>query len=590
MSSIRYRISAPKPGTHLFHIEATILGVGDDATLDFHLPVWTPGSYLVREYAQHVQRLTVRGDDGGKRMAKKLTKSTWQIDCRDTNSLELSYDVFAHDLGVRNNHLDATHGFLTPSATLMWPEGRFNQAVEVEIVPPDGWAVWCGLPTKPNTTSLRVAQDFDELYDAPIEMGPHHAFSFEALGVPHEVVFWGEGNHDPNLLVRDLPKIVEANAEIFGGEVPYNRYLTIVLLTDKKYGGLEHRNSTALMWDRHEFRSNEGELEPPITDKNYRDFLTLFAHEHFHVWHVKRIRPERLGPFDYLNENYTRDIWTIEGITSYYQEVSVLRAGLMTPAVFLERFADAIKLMETVPGRELHSLEDSSFDTWVKLYRPHENNRNSTVSYYLKGKIISALLDVNIRTETMGEFSLDDVMRELWKSYSQDVGYPEGGLESIIEDVAGIEIWEFFDTFVRGTDDPDYNDLLEGIGLKLDRTHKDGPKAWIGVDFESTGGRLTVKSVRADGPAIESLDVADEIVAVDGFAVNKETVGERLRDIGIGGTAKFHVIREGLLRETEVRVEQSPPDTYKISMRENLPQEVTDVLSNWLGGLPEESK
>ena len=583
MSSVRFRISVPAASHHLFHIEVTVHGVGELASLDFHLPAWSPGSYFIREYAQHLERFIARGDDGGKRMVRKNAKATWTVDCRDTNSVELSYDVYSHDLGVRNNHVDATHGFLTPSATFVHPEGRLADEIEVEIVAPDDWGIFCPLPNREGSSTVFYASDFDELYDAPIEIGPHKSFTFDALGVEHTVVFWGEGNYDQERLARDMPKIVEANAELFGGTLPYDSYLTIVLLTDGHFGGLEHRNSTALMFDRHGFSKGEGTLDPPITDKGYVDFLTLFAHEHFHTWHVKRIRPQRLGPFDYSQENYTRDIWTIEGITSYYQDVMMLRAGLIDPQAFLDGFADAIRVMETIPGRQLQSLEDSSFDAWIKLYRPHENNRNSTVSYYLKGSVIAGLLDIYLRSETGGERTLDTVMQALWKSYSGEAGSPEGGLEAIVEDVAGIEVWEFFDALVRGTRDPDYQDYFESVGLVFERTHKDAPKPWIGADLKSKNGELTVTSLRSDGPAYTALDVNDVVLSVNHYRVDETSVAARLRDAGIGNTVQIHVFREGLLMDVAVPIEASPPDIYVLSVRPNLVEEVAAILEGWLG-------
>jgi len=428
---IKFRISAPEPGEHFFHGETTIHGVGEQAHIDVAMPVWTPGSYLVREYAQHVHRFRASGNDQDTRHVRKQDKTTWRVDCRDTASIMLSYDVYAHDLGVRNNHLDATHGFVTPTATFVHPIGRLGDAIELEVAAPEGWDVFCPLDEVVPGRGFFGAADFDELCDSPIEMGAKlERFEFEACGRLHTMVFWGRGNWSRARLERDLPEIIEANASIFGGDVPYEDYLCITLLTDNLYGGLEHRKSTALMYPRHEFDKGEGALDVPVTDEGYLNYLTLFAHEHFHVWHVKRIRPEVLGPFEYGSENYTRDIWTIEGITSYYQELALLRASIVEPVTFLKTLARRIHRLENLPGRRVRSLEEAGFDAWIRLYRPHESNSNVDINYYLKGQLVTMLLDVLIRVETRGERSFDDVLRHLWQHYSGDTGYPEGGLET----------------------------------------------------------------------------------------------------------------------------------------------------------------
>lgn len=580
---VKFRISAPEPGTHFFHVEATIHGLADVAHVDVRLPVWTPGSYLVREYAQHVHGMRASGEDQRVRQARKEDKSTWRIDCRDTNSVMLSYDVYAHDLGVRNNHLDGSHGFVTPTATFVHPVGRLSDAVGLEVAPPEGWEVYC--PLAREGRDYFEAEDFDALYDAPIEMGRDlESFEFEACGKVHQMVFWGRGNWSEERLARDLPKIVEANASIFGGDVPYKQYLTITLLTDSLYGGLEHRDSTALMYPRHKFESGKGSLDAPVTDEGYLDYLTLFAHEHFHAWHVKRIRPEVLGPFEYEKENYTRDIWTIEGITSYYQELAVLRAGIVKPETFLKTLAGRIHRLESLPGRRVRSLEEAGFDAWIRLYRPHESNLNVDINYYLKGQIVTMLLDILIRTETRGESSFDDVLRLLWQQYSGDKGYPEGGLETIIEEVTGVDMMEFFELYIRGTEDLNYSDVLEGIGLELKREYEDeNPRPWIGVQSESKEGRCVVKSVSTEGPAAATMYPGDEIVAINGWKVDGANLEERLRLAGIGSVARVHVFRRDELVPSTVQVERKPHDKYTLIVRDNAPDEALEILEAWIG-------
>jgi len=589
MSALRFRINVQDAATHRIGVEVTFHGVGDDAELIARLPVWSPGSYFVREYAQHISNVHAWGDDDRPRPVKKTEKSSWRVDCRDTKTVTLSYTVFGHDLGVRNNHFDDTHAFITPAASLMYVDERFNEPVEVEVTPPPGWTVFTGLRRPVEGKAFFIAKDFDELYDCPLEVGPHTAWEIQVRETPHRFVAWGSGNLDQRRLERDLPKIIEANAEVFGPGLPYEDYLTICMLTDSLYGGLEHRNSTALMYPRHEFDSGKS-LDPPIEDDKYINFLSLFAHEHFHVWHVKRIRPERLGPFDYQRENLTRDIWTIEGITSYYNDLTLLRAGLIAPAKFLSLLADNIKRLESIPGRHEESIEESSFNAWIGIYRPHENSVNASVSYYLKGAIVSVLLDVFLRTETAGEKSLDDVLRYLWHHHSKERGYPEGSLETIIEDATGVDVRDVFDILVRGTEDPDYTDYFEGIGLELVRQHKEKPGPWVGVNTKEESGRCVITQVRSDGPAHGKLYAGDEIVAVGGWRVRGNDLNDRLRVQALNRPCVFHVARREEILELPVVIREEPFNDYLVRVRKDITPAVKDVLVDWLGALPETNK
>lgn len=586
MSAVRIRVNVQNPATHLIGVEITFHGVGDVPNVIARLPAWSPGSYLVREYAQHVSNVSAVDEAGKFCPVRKVEKSAWQIDCPHTKSVTVRYNVYGHDLGVRNNHFDESHAFITPAATFMHLEGRLQDTAEVEVLMPPGWRAFTGLKQPVAGKFYFKAENFDELYDCPFELGPHDVFTFEVRDTPHDVVTWGRGNFDVERLKRDMAKLVEANAAIFGPDLPYERYLVINLLTDHLYGGLEHRNSTALMYPRHEFASGKGSLDAPITDDQYIGFLTLFAHEHFHTWHVKRIRPARLGPFDYARENLTRDIWTIEGVTSYYNDVTMLRAGLISPSKFLSQLADSIRRMETIPGRFVQSVEDSSFDAWIGIYRPHENNLNASVSYYLKGQIVSTLLDIYIRTESQGAKSFDDVLRYLWRHYAAERGYPEGSLETLIEEATGVDVGEVFNCLVRGTEDPNYMDFFESVGLELRRKHSGVPGPWIGVNTRADQGSCLVTSVRADGPAHGRLHAGDEIVALDGWKVTGSNLAERLRLAGVNTRVQCHVFRREELLEIPLVIREEPPNTYEIQVLPNASASSLDLLKAWLGDLP----
>ncbi len=580
MRPIRYEVRIPKPHTHLYHVDVTVRGVGEDAHVDMQLPAWTPGSYLIREYAQFIREVEARDADGNRLRVRKTNKATWRVDTNTVNQFTIRYQAYGHDLGVRQNHLDESHGFINPASLFMAPAGRLNDACELRVELPEGWNVWCSLERPEAAHAFFHAKDLDELYDSPLELGPHESWTFEAGGKPHELVIWGTPDVDVEQLCADMATIVEANAQMFGGELPYERYLTILLLTDGARGGLEHRDSTALMYPRDGF-GKPGE-SAPYTDDKYIDFLTLFAHEHFHVWNVKRIRPESLGPFDYTAENDTRDLWTIEGVTSYYQYLIMLRAGRISPAKFLDSIAKDIARMEGIPGRFVDSLEQAGFDAWIKLYRSHENNVNSTVSYYLKGALISLALDLEMREVSDGKASLDDLLRHLWVSYSGEAGYPPNHYEVAASELAEAEMYEFFATYVRGTEDPEWDDIFRPFGLQLVRETEDG--VWLGVTTQTHGSNQEVRQVLEGSPAHRGMiSPGDLIVAVGGRAVPSSGLKDALARFQPGETITVHVFRRGELIERSVTFAERPEAPKSLEVRDDATERELQRLEAWLG-------
>ncbi|MFW5965952.1 MAG: M61 family metallopeptidase [Persicimonas sp.] len=580
-ATIRFTVAAPNPHDHLYRVTMEIEAVGEDDHLDLSMPVWSPGSYLVREYARHVQNLQATDEDGSIRTVEKTDKATWRVDTTHTRSITIEYEVFAHDLNVRANHLDDTHGFFTGVALYLYPHGRRDEQVEVEVVPPPDfdWQVYTGLEQLSPKTNRYGAPDFDVLFDTPVEMGDHTTVEFTVDEVPHRMVFSRRGNYDTEALEEDLPRVVRANRDIFG-DLPYDDYLFITLISDGSRGGLEHLNSTALIYPHDRFLPSEDDHD---TDDGYLDFLRLVCHEHFHAWNVKRIRPERLGPFDYQRENYTRDLWTVEGVTSYYDTLGLLRAGLIDAKGYLKRFLERIKRLERTPGRHLHSLEEASFDAWIKLYRKDEHTRNSSVSYYLKGELVCALLDLRIRRESGGDRSMDDVLRYLWQHHSGPRGYPEGGYEKIVTEATGVELGDFFARYIRGTDPIRWNEELASVGLKLER-EVDEKKAWLGVRTKSSKAHRKVTFVPTDSPAHRhGIYAGDEIVAIDGWKVTRGGLSKHLRDKRPGDSVDVHVFRGGELRRCRVELGEPRPDTYRVLTRDDADEESLELLEGWIG-------
>lgn len=595
---VEFDVSAPNPDSHLFEITMRLSGV-DEPTCRLCMPVWTPGSYLIREYPQHLQRLRARERDGLRLDAEKLDKATWEIRCGDASDFEVTYQVYAHDLGVRSKHLDDAHGFFNATAVYLYPEGRKDLSVRVNIDPPrSNWKVYCPLPTTehhqagPGTPGRYRAEDFDELFDAPVEMGDHDELRFDVEGVEHDVVFRGDGDWKKQRLLRDMPDIVDANRSMFG-DLPYDDYLFLTLLSDDTYGGLEHRNSTALIYPKFEFGSppeadgdDNGSSEPPIEDEDYLNFLSLVAHEHFHVWNVKRIHPQVLDDIDYQHEQYVRELWTIEGITSYYDRMALLRADLITAQKYLEIIGDRIARLDRLQGRRVQSLEEAGFDAWIKYYRRDEQTNNATVNYYLKGALVAMLLDFRIRRDSDGRHSLDDLMRQLWSDYqASGDGYEPGTHEALASELAGCDLTDFFDAYVRGTKEIDWTSELDAMGLVLEPVvEEETPATWLGTTVDD-GTKPTVQTVESGSPARDGgLHPDDDIVAIDGWQL---TADNRLRDrldlFEPGDVVSLHVFRRQQLHELEVELGAPPPDTYEIGVKDVVESRKREWLSDWLG-------
>jgi predicted metalloprotease with PDZ domain len=503
---ISYTVSMSKPWTHLLEVEMRVKWDSMPERLELKMPVWTPGSYLIREYARHVQNFSSAGADGAASLSwEKINKNTWEIQTNGAKTVTAKYLVYSNELTVRTNEVNDEHAFWNNGAALMFVKGQLNAASAVTVVPYGNWRVATGLPPVSGQANTFRAENFDVLYDSPFEVSNFTELKFEVQGKPHRFVVTGEANYDPKRLVADTTKIVEEAHKIFG-EFAYNDYTFIV--NTRGGGGLEHLNSTALQTSRFGFRP----------DTRYKGFLGLVAHEYFHNFNVKRIRPDALGPFDYENENYTKLLWVAEGGTEYYSNLLLRRAGLITDKEFLRDRAAGITALQNRPGRLEQSLESSSFDAWIKYYRPDENAVNNQISYYDKGEIVNMMLDMTIRSSSNGAKSLDDVMRYLYTEFfKKGKNYTPTDFQKAAELMAGKSLDDFFAKYVRGTTDIDYNAVVNAFGLTLNPRTPNAARAYIGADTAEANGSLTVRSVPAGTPAYEQgMNSGDQIVAIDG--------------------------------------------------------------------------
>ena len=568
---ISYTIRMSKPWTHLLEVEMRLKSATLPDKAELKMPVWTPGSYLVREFARHVEDFAAADASGNNLTWQKINKNTWQIDTKGAKEIVARYNVYANELTVRTNELNDEHAFWNNAALLMFLKDNLNASSTVKVIPYKDWKIATGLPRVENQTNTFRAENFDVLYDSPFEVSNFNEVSFEVQGKPHRIVIDGDGNYDLQKVSADVKKIVEEAVKIFG-ELPYKDYLFIVNL--RGGGGLEHLNSTALQFNRFGF-----------TGERYTGFLTLAAHEYFHCFNVKRIRPDVLGPFDYENENYTRLLWVAEGGTAYYEGVLVERAGLMSDKDFLKAKANAIRDLQNRPGRFETSLEEASFDAWIKYYRPDENAINNQISYYDKGEIVNFLLDLEIRRASGGATSLDDVMRYLYNEfYKKNRNYTPEDFQKTAETMAGKSLNDFFSKYVRGREDIDYNSILSGIGLQL-TTGSGNQQAFLGANLEQQGERLIVKTVPMNTPAYEQgLNANDQIVALDGFRVTQtdsfsktsEKPSDAVKDFAArldikkpGDKIRLAVFRFDQLRDIEITLGGQIKPDYAIVPVEN---------------------
>ena len=589
-----YLFRIPQPEARRIEIELSLEARGA-RSLDVRLPVWTPGSYLVREHQRHIDSLRAQDESGRELPVDKIDKHTWRVQCERARSVKVAYRLHCFELTVRTNHVDATHAFLNPSAAAIFAVGREEEPCTVRLALPPGWRAWMALPEEDGAFR---AQDYDELADSPLEAGPeasHSTHGFTAQGVEHQLVVWGRGDFEARKVIPDIVKIIDGEAAIFGG-LPYkDRYLFILHLNEKGRGGLEHRRSCALLVPRFSF----------VQKSSYEDFLLLVAHEFFHLWNVKRLRPAAFTPYDWTRENHTRLLWAMEGFTSTYEVIALRRAGLVTAQRFLEIWAERISQLLRTPGRLRTSLAQASYDAWIKHYRPDESSANTTVSYYLKGSIVGLLLDLELRRRSGGTRSLDDLVRALLQKHGLPPGLPEDGVERAAIELLGAErgsatLHEWFRRAVHSTEELQLDEALAAVGLKAVRRaansadDKGGaevdpskldvdspPRGWLGAILRDRPSALEVGAVVEGSPAqAAGVAAGDEIAALDDF---RSEMKQRLGRAQPGQTLRLSLFRMDELLEVPVQLGGAPRDTVTFVPDEKATPEQRALREQWLG-------
>ncbi len=566
---LAYQIAMPQPQTHLFEVTLTVSN-WQGGILDLKMPVWTPGSYLVREYAKQLQDFRATTPEGQKLTATKVAKHHWQIHTKGHAQLVISYRMFANDLTVRTNHLDTTHGYFNPAALCFYVPGYEDQPIEISILPPNPqWQVTTPLPKIRSQTFL--AADFDTLVDSPFEIGTQQIYNFTVLDKPHQLVVWGEGNLDPQQTIVDITKIIQVEAEIFGG-LPYENYIFLLHLSPNGGGGLEHKHCCSLLYPRFNFHG----------EKHHR-FMQLVAHEFFHLWNVKRIRPIALEKFDYERENYTPSLWFSEGTTSYYDLIIPRRAGIYDEQEFLAELSKEITRFLTTPGRLVQPLSESSFDAWIKLYRPDANSSNSQISYYLKGEMVTLLLDLLIRDRSDSTRSFDDVLVAMWEQFGKsEIGFSEYQLKTTIESIAGTDLTEFYEYYIHGVEELPFNEYLHPFGVELHEIESKTPD--LGIVISNDRGRELIKSVVSNSPAqLAGIDPGDELLAIDGFKVSAERLNDRLQQYRSGQQINVTIFHGDRLLTLPVTLSVPRSQQYQLHSLSQTNDRQRQQFKAWIG-------
>jgi predicted metalloprotease with PDZ domain len=611
---ITYFLDFPAPQTHYaqveMHIDAPHLLAREAGFLDLKMAVWTPGSYFIREYARMVEGMKVEvwGAEGEQDAGKvgqarlldilphrKINKNTWCITLgkNPIDKIIVKYEIYGFELTVRTNFIDEDHAALQGAPTFLYVAHHVELPAQVDIRMPFAWKTCLtALPPKATISFLFHPEegershylfevpDYHTLVDSPIALGNYDVFQFEACNIPHTVGILGLKGYDQAQLKTDMQKIVESATALMG-ENPCETYTFMTIFTQKGRGGLEHLYSTALIAPREEYFKPAG----------YEDYLTLIAHEYFHLWNVKRLCPKPLDNFDYENENYTTLLWQAEGFTSYYENIIMLKAGLISPEKFIQKNLEHLDIIENQYGNQVLSVADASLDAWIKLYRPHENSANSSISYYVKGAIVAMLLDWDIIRFTEGEKCLDDLMRYLYQRFykTEKRGFTEEDiLEAVVEIASSTLPFEkktnlhryftdFFGKYIYSTTPIPYWAYFKQVGLKLINENEKKSIPTLGFDLDKN----TIKFIKRGSQAsLAGLSVNDQIVSLDGTDIGQ--VSDWLKRQQVGKQVEIVLIRDGLLRKTSFILEQDKTLKFRTQTLPKPTQDQKKFYQKWI--------
>jgi predicted metalloprotease with PDZ domain len=578
---LEYVVSMERAKTNYFDVSLKVnLGHPTNGPIRLMMPVWTPGHYVVEDFPRNVLDVKAKKhspeDDWHDASVEKESKNVWRVGWQDsTDSILVEYSVHAFDYHDSRSYLDPIHVIINGAGVFIYPVGMEKSPASLKLVPYPGWEkVATGLERVSKWEF--VAPDVDVLIDSPVEVGNQEIRSFQVGNVEHQVSLFGDAPVDRGMLVDDIRKIVENEVSIFG-QVPYKKYVFVVNFTEDISGGLEHLNSTVCFVPRLRL----------VPREEYNLMMGIFSHEFFHAWNVKRLRPTGLGPFNYSSETYTKSLWIAEGITSYYDDLVLRRAGIYTVPEYLDAFAININSMKSLPGGRWQSAQESSFDTWIKFYRTDANSPNVTMSYYTQGAVIGWMLDLQIRKNTGARKSLDDVMRRIYEQtyVKEGRGYTEEEFETTAVEVGGKQdVEEVFESRVRGREDVDFDRYLGYVGLKLEpKEDLDKVRGFLGVRLGSDGGRTTVKTRLAGSPAeAMGLSANDEIIGINGLRLGPDRLPFYVSNERPGTGVRVLIARNGGMMELSGELGRRPAFEYRIAPLKEVTEEQKFFFRSWL--------
>lgn len=597
---LHYTLAVHDAAAHEFAVGLTIDQPDPTGQL-LTLPAWIPGSYMIRDFARNVVAISAR-DAAGPVALHKTDKQTWRTGPLE-GGLHVEYRVYAWDLSVRAACVDQTRAYFNGPALFLRPVGLEAEPCELELYRPVGptyadWRVSTTLPAQVTDAAgfgLYRAHDYEALLDYPVEIGRQAVFAYAAAAVRHEMAISEGGRYDTTRLQSDLSRICAEHAAMFG-ELPVQRYLFLVLAVGDGYGGLEHRDSTSLICKREDLPA----AEMTKATKGYRRFMGLCSHEYFHLWNVKRIRPAELAAADLSAETYTELLWAFEGITSYYDELALLRSGCLSLAEYLDLLAPTVTRVMRGSGRTRQSIAESSFDAWTRFYKQDENAPNAIVSYYAKGALVAFGLDMTLRSRSKGALSLDDLMRDLWDNFGRTgQGVPERGIETRVTALLGEPLDDFFADFVYGTRELPLAEWFAAIGvdcrlLPAIKPDDDGgyvenfdaratvPTRALGARLVENQGQIQVQQVSLDGAAhAAGVAAGDILLALDGERLSLQRLPDLLGRIEPYEGVSLHLFRRDRLLTLSLQVREAPADTCYLGLLADTSDDVCARRSAW---------
>lgn len=580
---IEYVVSLPRPQSQLVEVAMHLRGLSDFDT-DIALPTWRPGRYIIVDPAGDVRRMRVEDATGQPLQVETTSSSSWRVSHPNSTSISVRYEVFANDLSLRTRHVDDTHAFLSPSSVFLYVPELRDKPARIRVDAPQGWQIATGLPEI--APGVFEASSYDMLVDAPFEIGIHDVTTFEVDGIRHDIVIWGNTDFDRERLRKDFARITEVQRDFFGS-LPYDRYVFMLHVQPGLRGGTEHFNSTIMQVGPSAFETPDA----------YRNLLALTSHELFHTWNIKRFRPAGLAHYDYHDENLTPHLWLVEGSTSYYDDLLLVRAGLMSAEKYCDVLAETIGAYLARPGRNLQSLEDASLRAWIEFNRPSADRENSSVNFYSQGALATFVLDAHIRRRSMGKRSFDDVMRELNARFPLgSSGYTNADIIAAISEAAGADSSAVVERAVGSTDELPLAESLALFGLELDL--KPTRTAWekeLEQDPRPTRADLGLRTIAGtvgarvtaaleSGPAHAAGIIAgDEIIAINGKRVGGADLSQHLNSLEPGSTVAIAYFRRDELRTVAVRTAQAPNGTWTVRVVPSPSADQQAMLSAWLG-------